>query len=294
VKKFNQARVNGGFFGKSPSSLFLELTDEEILGLQENCGREECQKYKNIYADLVKTSEEVDRVRTDYQKKVDKCSRFIEECPAHIRTKLPHFSLLVSILDKQLRVKFQFFDIRNSFINFLDKENERLEKLLYAVTRPLADSSVFVLHCDDMLKFLKEVFETKLHALYRRYRKSLHLVKEKWDKAKSSLAKMKVALHRFDTTLDCDWQSIAIKYVQLSFKVRNLNFWCQAATETSTEPSASDFLLERMKNILSFSSEESRKLALKLASRKSWVKTLNYLKILRFTKPPFWRETFIM
>ena len=45
------------------------------------------------------------------------------------------------------------------------------------------------------------------------------------------LSKMNFALADYDTSFNCDWQAIAIKYVQLSFQVRNLNYWIQATTK---------------------------------------------------------------
>ena len=301
------------FFGMSPSSLFLELSEDEILALQENCGRDVCRKYKTDgNVDLFRTSDEVDKVHNDYQKKVDKCFRFREDCPTDIKTKLPHFSFVVLVLGQQLTTKFNFFHIRNSFVTFLDNEIERLKELLFIATRPHAE-----LHCTDAPKkdkrepdssridmcsqFHKQDLETVVHKFYRNYKQSLDLVMENSDDVKSSmaldgklprfLAKMNHALHSYDTTLNCDWQSIAIKYAQLSFQVRNLNFWNQAVHKTLTVPSVSDFLSERMTNVILQPSEESRKLVLKLASNLP-SERFKHLKVLRFTKPPMWRETF--
>ena len=64
------------------------------------------------------------------------------------------------------------------------------------------------------------------------------------------LSKMNFALADYDTSFNCDWQAIAIKYVQLSFQVRNLNYWIQATHETSTVPSVSGFLSKRMENAI--------------------------------------------
>ena len=298
------------FFGMNPSSLFLELTEDDILALQENCGRDVCEKYKIRNADLFRTSDEVDTVHNDYQKKVDKCSTFVEDCPADIKTKLPHFSFVVFILGQQLTIKFQFFDIRNSFITFLDNEIERLKDLLYTATRPHSEmpctdapenNEPKTESIDMCSQFHQQDLETVVHKFYRAYKQSLDLVMENSDQVKSYmtlngklprfLTKMNFALHRYDSKLNCDWQAIAIKYAQLSFQVRNLNFWNQAVHETSTVPSVSDFLSERMKNVILQPSEESRKLVLRLASRQP-SETFNYLKVLRFTKPPMWHETF--
>lgn len=300
------------FFGKNPSPLFLELTNDEIMALRENCGRDECQKYKISSNDLFRTSDEVDRVHNDYQKKVDKCSRFREECPSEIRSKLPHFSFVVFILGKQVTAKFTFLNVRNYFIKFLNEEIDRLKDLLHTATRPHAEMACTKSSSehydepdtivDDMCsKFDKQDLETVVHSFYRNYKESLDMVQQHSNEVKSSmslegrlpgyLSKMNFALHHHDTTLSCDWQEIAIKYVQLSFQVRNLNFWRQAVHETLTVPSVSDFVSERMKNIILQPSEESRRLVLKLTSRQP-TKTFEYLRILRFRKPPFWKETF--
>ena len=299
------------FFGMNPSSLFLELTEEEIMALQENCGRDVCQQYRTANGDLFRTSDEVDRVHNDYQKKVDKCSTLMEDCPTDIKVKLPHFSFVVLILGRQLTIKFTFFHIRNTFVTFLDNEIERLKGLLHTATRPHAE-----MPCTDAptngdeprtetidmcSEFDKQDLETTVHKFYRNYKQSLDLVVENSDEVKAFmtfngklprfLVKMNHALHSYDSTLNCDWQTIAIKYAQLSFQVRNLNFWTRAVHETLTVPSVSDFLSERMENVILQPSEESRKLMLKLASRQP-TEMFNYLRVLKFTKPPMWHETF--
>ena len=298
------------FFGRNPSELFLELTEHEILTLQEGCGRDECREYKARNVNIFKTSDEVDRVHIDYQKKVDKCSSFIKDCPADIKTGLPHFTFVVFVLDRQQAVKFSFFHIRNSFVTFLDNEIERLKKILIIATRPHAevpckkkpeDYKPQEDKIDMCSRFHKQDLETVLHKWYRIYKRNLDLVLKNSDKVKSFmpvngklprfLTKMNFALTNYDATLSCDWQAIAIKYVQLSFQVRNLNFWVQAAHETSTVPSVSGFLSKRMENVILQHSEESLKLVLQLASGQP-TEAFNYLRILRFTKPPMWHETF--
>ncbi|XP_078384792.1 uncharacterized protein LOC144667264 [Oculina patagonica] len=300
------------FFGRNPSSLFLELTEHELLTLQEGCGHDECREYKARNFDIFRTSDELDRVHVDYQKKVDKCSTFEENCPSDIKKGLPHFTFVVFILDRQQALKFSFFHVRNSFVTFVDNEIKRLKNVLFTATRPHAE-----IPCKDAPKnkktpaeridmcsqFHKQDLETVLHKWYRIYKESFDLVLENSDEVKSFmpingklprfLAKMNFALTNYDSTLSCDWQAVAIKYVQLSFLVRNLNFWIQAVhdRETSTVPSVSDFLSKRMENVIVQHSEESLKLMLKLASGEPSEK-FNYLRILRFTKPPMWHETF--
>ena len=298
------------FFGINPSSLSLALTEHEILTLQEGCGREECRKYEARNVNIFRTSDQLDRVQKDYQKKVDRCSTFMEDCPDDIKTTWPHFTLVVFFFDRQQAEKFTFFYIRNSFVAFLDREIERLKGLLSTATRPHAE-----IPCEDSPKnykpptdridmcswYHKQDLETALHQWYRNYKESLDLLVETSDKVRSSmsingklprfLAKMNFALTDYDTTLSCDWQAVAVKYVQLSFQVRNLNFWIHAVHETNTVPSISDFLSRRMEKAILQHSEESVQLVLKLVSGTP-SEEFNYLRILRFTKPPMWHETF--
>ena len=49
------------YFGMNPSKFFLELTEDEILTLQEGCGFDECRKYKAANVNFFKTSHEVNR-----------------------------------------------------------------------------------------------------------------------------------------------------------------------------------------------------------------------------------------
>jgi len=299
------------FFGINPSSLSLALTEHEILTLQEGCGREECRKYKARNVNIFRTSDQLDRVQKDYQKKVDICSTFMEDCPDDIKTTWPHFTLVVFFFDRQQAVKFTFFYIRNSFVAFLDREKERLKGLLSTATRPHAeipctfDSPKNYKPPTDRIdmcsRYHKQDLETVLHQWYRNYKESLDLLVETSDKVRSSmsingklprfLAKMNFALTDYDTTLSCDWQAVAIKYVQLSFQVRNFNFWIHAIHKTNTVPSISDFLSRRMEKAILQNSEESVQLVLKLVSGTP-SEEFNYLRILRFTKPPMWHETF--
>ena len=105
--------------------------------MREKCGRHECEQYKISNNDLFKTSSEIDKIHHESHKKVEKCSRFTEECPAEIKTnELLHITFVVFVLGKEFSTKFIFFDARNTFINFLDSEIDRLKDLLHAATRP--------------------------------------------------------------------------------------------------------------------------------------------------------------
>ena len=296
------------FFGMNPSSLILELTEQEVRVLQEDCAGDECQEYKSRNVDLYSTSYQVDEIHNDYQRKVSGCSA--EDCPAEIKTNLPHFTTVLLILNYQLSGKVTFFNVRNDFIAFLDREIRRIKDLLYITTRPHSEV-VCGKGCEqangrsntiDMCSFSGQSnLETLLHSFYRTYKNNYTLALAHSDEVTAFLPhkekltvyifqKMNVALRSYNTMLKCDWQSVAIKYIQLSFLVRTLNYWKQVVRETSVIPSVSDFLSERM-NVILQSSKESRKLALKLASRQP-VESFNYLKVLRFERPPFWRETF--
>ena len=71
----------------------------------------------------------------DFQKKVDQCFSFIEDCPADVKRGLPHFTIVVFFLDWQQALKFHFLDTGKSLVTFLDDEIERLKKLLFFASR---------------------------------------------------------------------------------------------------------------------------------------------------------------
>ena len=301
------------FFGKNPSPLSLELSDDEILSLREKGGRSECRQYKPSNRDLFRASDEVVKVHNDYLKKVEKCSEFTDQCPHDIKiAELLHISFVVLELGKTLGMKFTFFLMRNNFINFLDSQIQILKVLLHIATRPHAEMPCVKseprkpkeerIVADDMCSQLsRKDLETVVHGSYRDYKRSLDVLIEHSDEVKSLiplqgrlprvLAKINITLQNYDSKLYCDWQAIAAKYIQLSFQVRNLKFWMESVQETLTVPSVSDFVSERMQNFILDSSEESLGLVLKLTSREP-TQEFDYFQILRIRKPPFWHETF--
>ena len=296
------------FFGKNPSPLSLELSDEEIMSFTDKLGRYECEQYKISNNELFKTSAEIDQIHLESHKKVEKCSRFTEECPSEIKAnELPHITFVVFVLGKELSTKFIFFDTRNTFINFLDSEIDRLKDLLHAATRPRVEIPCRkvepqIIVNDMCSKFSGQMdLETAVHTFYRHYKKTVDTMLEHSDKVKSFmplqgrlphfLTKMNYALHSYDSTLNCDWQAITAKYIQLSFQVRNLMFWRESVQEKMTVPSVSDFVSERMQYVILQASEESLQLVLKLTSSKP-MEEYSYFRLLRFGKPPFWDETF--
>ena len=296
------------FFGKNPSPLSLELSDGEIMYFREKCGRHECEQYKISNNDLFKTSADIDNIHHESHKKVEKCSRFTEECPVEIKAnELPHITFVVFLLGKELSTKLIFFNTRNAFINLLDSEIDRLKDLLHAATRPRVEMPCVEAEPQIIVNDMCSTFsgqmdlETAVHTFYRHYKKNLDLMLEHSDKVKSFiplqgrlphfLSKMNNALHSYDSMLNCDWQAITAKYIQLSFQVRNLNFWIESVREKLTVPSVSDFVSERMQNVILQASEESLQLVLKLTSSKP-MEEYAYFRLLRFEKPPFWDETF--
>ncbi|XP_068688236.1 uncharacterized protein [Montipora foliosa] len=297
--------IINAMFGKKPSPLSLKLSDDEIMSLRENCGQDECQQYKTSNGDLFKTFDEVDKVHNDYQRKVEKCSGFREECPLEIKTELSQIKFVVIFLGKNLGNKFTFLNIRNNFLHFLDNEIARLKDLLHTATRPPAEMQSVVL--DQIVHYIGSKvgggdLKNAVHRFYRDYKQSLDLLIEQADNVKLSmsrqgrlprvLAKMKFALQSYEYTLACDWQAVATKYILLSFQVLNVKFWIQSVYDPLTEPpSVSDFVSQRMLNFILDSSVESRQLVLKLASNEP-SQEFNYLQILRNREPPFWRETF--
>ncbi|XP_067057908.1 uncharacterized protein [Acropora muricata] len=295
-------------FGKNPSPLSLELSDEEIMSLREKCGRNECEQYKISNNDLFRTCDEIDKIHNEYNKKLEKCFKFREDCPAELH----HINSVVFLLGRKLRDNFRFFDIRNDLISLLNKEIERSRGLLYNATRyrvgPLcrkcrkSSGSCKLVTGDDMCPNFERVdLKITVHGFYRHYKENLDLLLEHSNEVKSSLPlcgrlpssleKMNFALHSYDSTLNCDWQAIAAKYIQLSFQVHNLNFWIESFRETSEVPSVSDFASERMQKVILQPSEESLELVLKLTSNKP-MEEYTYFQLLRFRKPPFWYETF--
>ena len=277
-------------FGKRPIPLSLELSDEEIMSLSEKCGRHECEQYKIGNNELFKMSAEIDKFQRESYKKVEKCSKFMKECPVQIHSnELPHVEFVLRILGKKWRTNFSFFNIRNNLINFLECETEVLKDLLDNAIQPRKS------HCivEDKIRKNDRV------QIYREYKEKFELLLEHSDEVKSLLPrngrlpryleKVYYALLSFDSKLNCDLQAITTKYIQLSFQFHNLNVFTESLHNALTAPIVSDFAVKRILNVSLQSCEESRQLMLKLTSRKP-VKEFTYLQILRFREAPFWSD----
>ncbi|XP_015765942.1 PREDICTED: ankyrin-2-like [Acropora digitifera] len=295
------------FFGKNPSPLSLELSNEEVMSLRKKWGRHECEQYKISSNDLLKTSAEIDKIHHESREKVEKCSRFKEECPVEIKTnELSHITFVFFVLDQQMNTKLLFYDVRRIVINFLDSQIDTFKDLLHTATRPHVEMPCGkperIIVEDMCSKFSGQMdLETAVHTIYREYKKAFDVIVEESNEVKSFiplqgrlprfLNKINYALHSYDSTLNCDWQEITAKYIQLTFQVRNLNFWIDSVQEKLTVPSVSEFVSERMQNVILQTSEESLQLVLKLTSNKP-TEEYTYFRLMRFGKPPFWHETF--
>ena len=98
------------------------------MSLREKWGRHECEQYEISNNDLLKISADIDKFQHESAKKVEKCARFMEECPAEInRNELPHVAFVLSVLDEKWRINFSFFIIRHRFMKFLEFEMEVLK-----------------------------------------------------------------------------------------------------------------------------------------------------------------------
>ena len=320
------------FFGMSPGHMFLELEEHEVCTLQQDCGRDECQGYKNGDADLYNTSFELDRVFLDYSEIVVQChpNLYSEGCLPEIHQDWNHFQSIIHAFHEYQSLKLQHTINRYDFVSFLEEESILIQLGLLDVTRPYS----------RMLRKPKTNEENQHHrtttnnydegnqrsvptdggpddmcsndvSLVTALRRSYLSFKESFDKlqghskqtksvifAKRNLPpvlwKVNHALHRYYLTLRCDWQAITAKYVMLRFQIWNLKLVTQYVNENSRVVSISDFASLRMKKVFIEPSEDSLKLVLRLANEESSeiFDDLDYLTILKFRKPPLWKGTF--
>lgn len=302
------------FFGISPGRMFLELAEDEILTLQDNCGRDECKGYKSRDADLFKSSCELDRLYNDYSEKVDQCFICGKRCPPEIKQDLPRFESMKAVLHDQQPLKLQHGIVRDNFVKFLIEESKRIQTFLLDVTKPYTKilcskerkpegMTIDGGRGDDMCANGMSM-ESALRMSYRNFKSSSDQMQKRSEEARSLifskenpprvLLKISQALHNYDTTLSCDWQAIATKYVILSFQIQNFKLGTGHMKWNSRVVSISDFASLRMKDVFIKPSQETLKLVLRLASEESSeiFDDLDYLTILRFRKPPLWKGTF--
>lgn len=292
----------------------LELTDSEILTLQENCGHEECKEYKSREDLLSKSFFEINMLYSDYNEQVDHCSMCPKECPPVLRRDLLHFQTMSSIFIRRLRPLISEHGvISKHFSTFLETARKRVELLILKLTKP----SVRVSHectencrketlaLDENKTYQEAVnLETAMHNLYNKFKASLDELEERLSQVKSDifsterpphvLLEIRSALHKYGITLSCDWQSLAARYVILRFQVQNLKLGVKQVLTNSRLLGISDFASLRMKTVFIESPQETLKLILRLTLKESseYSDDFRYLMILRFRKPPLWKGTF--
>lgn len=303
------------FFGMRPGYTFLELTEHEILTLQDDCGRDECKRYKNGETDLLKSSCELDRLYNEYDKKLAQCFTCSKRCLPEIKRDLPYFKSVKAVFRDQQPLKLHHGSVRDNFVKFLDEESKHIQSILREVTKPYirvscskgrqpegmtigGGSSEQNDTCTDGMSL-----ESALRLFYRNFKSSSDQLQRLTEKARSYifskgipprlLSEIGHALHNYDTTLSCDWQAISTRYVMLSFQIRNFKLATQHVKENSRVVSISDFASHRIQEVFVKPSQETLRLVLRLASeRSSGFDDLDYLMILRFRKPPLWKGTF--
>lgn len=294
--------------------IYLDLTEQELALLQDN-GRRDCQNYTTIAAvDLFRAYDDLERIRSDYQSKREKCAILKEDCPTE-NLGLPHLDYLLLLIDSQRRMKTSLILIRNCFASCLDDEIKHVRELLLSTItshseestedflnnweRQLSKIQLRVREDPMFLGVIKCSFwnQTKgLHYSYLTYKQYLEFVLEDLVQVKSVirrtlprfLAKMDTALRNFETALNCDWRAVSVKYVQLEFYLRNLRqIW--TFHQTFLPVGTSDFISRRIKNVLLQPSNELLELMLRLASKQQ-SDSFKYLESLIFKKPPLWEN----
>ena len=307
--------ISGLFFGMRPGYTFLELTEHEILTLQEDCGRDECKRYKSGDTDLFKSSCELDRLYSEYNEKLGQCFTCSKGCLPEIKRDLSHFESVKAFFHDQQPLKLHHGSVRDNFVKFLAEESKRIKSFLLEATKPYTRLSCSnrrqpegmtidggSRHENDMCTDGMSL-ESALRLFYRNFKSSSDQLQRRTEQVRSYifskenplrlLLKIGHALHNYDTTLSCDWQAISTRYVMLHFQIRNFKLATQHAKENSRVVSISDFASHRMQEVFVKPSQETLKLALRLASEKSSdFDDLDYLMILRFRKPSLWKGTF--
>lgn len=303
------------FFDMSPGNLFLELTDHEILTLQENCGHEECQEYKTRDDHLSKSFCEINKLYNDYNEQVDHCSVCPNGCSPELKSDLPHFQFMSLVFIRQRPLISEHGVTRDSFSMFLATESKRIESVILKVTKPsVRELNECIENCkkkplalDQYKTYMENVkLEIAMRKLYAKFKASLDNLHKRSAQAKSYifsrgrpphiLLEISSALHKYGITLSCDWQSLTARYVILRFQVQKLQLAAKQLLKNSRLLGISEFASLRMKVVFTESPQETLKLILKLALEKSseYSDHLQYLKILRVRKPPLWKSTFAM
>ena len=288
---------------------------EQKMALWQHNGRHNCQNYTTVTAfHVLGAYGDFERICSDYQTKREICVTFKEECPTE-NLRLPHLDYVLRLLDSQREIISSFFSIQNCFTHSLDNEIKQVKELL---------SYAFASHSEVSTEHFQNNWERQLSRLqlrvrddpqfygiiscpfgkramglytwYHIYKRLLDSVLENLDQVKSVisrtlprfLAKMDSALRNFEKALNCDWEAVSVKHVQLEFYLRTLQrIWTYH--RTSLQLVTSDFLSRRIKNVLLQPSNELIKLLLRLASKQS-SDSFTYIENLTFKIPPLWRN----
>ena len=125
------------FFGMSPGHMFLELAEHEILTLQEDCARDECEGYESNVTSLFKTSSILGNSYTDFIEQVSHCDQnmFSAGCLREIHQDLPHFQYTMDVFLQHQLLKLKHSLIRYDLIRFLRDESSHIQLLLEEATR---------------------------------------------------------------------------------------------------------------------------------------------------------------
>ena len=303
-------------FGSFPSGFKVDLTEDEIQTLREECGRDECSDYnKRDAADYLNLSDELEEIFKEYKNALGyRCGC---SCSLECRQEFDRLEAIVPVLmdvsSNFMNLHVPFYNVRKRFIIFLDKVTEELARHFREITRPRSDGSSCVTPepaapqpdiidvCSsngrEHVRELKSVLKDRHHG----YKYSTDLLLKFSGSASSFFhhegrtlghsADVTHALYKHETHLKCDWQRITIKYVRLRFLLHISNFWRQAVHAASITPIVSEFLSHRMEKILLNPSKESTDFILQLALGKQFDE-YSYLERLKFVKPPLWRNTF--
>lgn len=126
------------FYGVTPGNMSLELSDNEISTLQEECERNECHDYQRDYSRLFTSSWDLDRAYDEYSNQVYQCDTYLSSkgCLPEIKRNLYHFQSVLPALLEHQDVKDEHISISGDFSAILENESSFLLSSLLDVTRP--------------------------------------------------------------------------------------------------------------------------------------------------------------
>ena len=300
------------FLGMSPGHMFLESVEHEmIVNLHEEYGC--CKIEKN---GLLKASSILDKVYDDSTEIIKQCdpNTYNEGCLPAIHEDLPHFHSLMGVFHQHQRLRSRHDIIRHALVKFLnDGYNDIQWSLECKPIDRTSDESQQQTTRGSHNKGNQQREQGRTKAPDERdLRRSYLDFEESFDTlqtysihaeavtfAKGSLPRelliLNSALNNYRSTLLCDWQEVSYKYVMLKFQLWNLKLLKLYSIENCRMGvSISDFAAMRMKKVVLEPSKDSLKLVLRLASGTLYgsFDNFDYLTILKFRLPPFWKGAF--